>query len=77
MEKRTRAFNTPSIIIILSTRDSKQPDERISIETYLYDGLSSGDLENLTLSGLSVSKLDVDDLGISNVNDNQELKRSC
>jgi len=31
----------------------------------LYDSLSSGNLENLTFSGLSVSKLDVDDLRIS------------
>ena len=32
--------------------------------TYLYDGLLTSDLEHLTLPGLSVAKLHVDDLGV-------------
>ena len=37
----------------------------MSCKSYLNDGLSSSDLENLTLPGLSITKLDVDDLRIS------------
>ena len=33
--------------------------------TYLYDGFLTSDLEDLTLPGLSVSELHVDDLGVS------------
>ena len=34
-------------------------------KSYLYDSLSSGDLENLTLPALTVAKLDVDNFGVS------------
>jgi len=37
----------------------------MSCKSYLDDGLSSSDLENLTLPALSITKLDVDDLRIS------------
>ena len=32
--------------------------------SYLYDSLSSGDFEDLTLPALTVAKLDIDNLGV-------------
>ena len=47
------------------------PQLQLKYLAYLYDGLSTGDLEDLTLSVLAVAKLHVDDLGVPETRSNR------
>ena len=57
--RATRQMRRHQSAVVLNWRK-----KRWDCETYLYDGTLARNLEHLALSGLSVSELDVDDLGV-------------